>query len=63
LAARLCDEAKDRQIIISRNVYAEIEDRVEVQPAPDLELKGISRPVDAFSVVRIHETVSQPQTT
>jgi adenylate cyclase len=55
LAARLCDIAKNDQIIISQNVYSEIENLVDAKPLPDLHLKGIRRPVRAFSVVRLRK--------
>ena len=55
LAARLCDIAKNDQIIISQNVYSEIENLVDAKPLPDLHLKGIRRPVRAFNVVRLRK--------
>jgi class 3 adenylate cyclase len=61
LAARLSDEAKNEQILISRIVFAQIGNRVEVRPLPALALKGISRPVDAFDVVRIQESADEGQ--
>lgn len=51
LASRFCDEAEDGQIIVSRNIVAELEDRVDAKPLGDLQLKGVSRPVQAFSVL------------
>lgn len=50
LASRFCDEAKDGEIIISQNIYAELEDRIEAKPLGDLRLKGVGRPVLAFSL-------------
>ena len=55
LAARFCDEAEDGQIIISQNIYAELEDRVDAEPLGDLQLKGVGRPVQAYSIVRLWE--------
>ncbi len=55
LAARLCDIAKNDQIIISQNVYSEIENLVDAKPLTDLHLKGIRRPVRAFNVVRLRK--------
>lgn len=58
LAARLCDEAKDGQILISPKVFVKVEDDVELAPVGDLTLKGFSRPVSVQNVVglRVKET-------
>ena len=53
LAARLCGEAKPGQILISRRVIGTVGDLVEIEPAGELPLKGFSRPVTAFNVVRL----------
>jgi adenylate cyclase len=53
LAARLCGEAKPRQILISQRVYGAVEDSVEVEDEGGLTLKGFSKPVPAFNVVRL----------
>ncbi len=50
LAARLCGEAKPRQILVSQRVLAAVEDLVEVEDLGGLTLKGFSRPVPAFNV-------------
>lgn len=57
LASRFCDEAKDGQIIISQNIYAELEDRIEAEPLGDLQLKGVGRPVQAFSLIELRGSV------
>src|SRR5690606_26142032 len=51
LASRLCDEAKPGQILISARVLAAVQDSVTVEPAGELTLKGIRRPVDVYNVV------------
>ncbi|MDP9484105.1 MAG: response regulator [Chloroflexota bacterium] len=51
LASRLSTEAKAGQILLGQRTYAAVEDLVEVEPAGELELKGISRPVPAYNVV------------
>jgi adenylate cyclase len=56
LAARLCAEAQPDQILISQRVHAMIEDAVEIEPLGELALKGLSRPVAAFSVLRLKES-------
>jgi adenylate cyclase len=52
LAARLCGEAKPGQILISRRLWSAVEDVVDVEPAGELTLKGFSKPVSAFNVLR-----------
>jgi len=51
LASRLCDEARDGQILISQRVGAALDGLAEVEPLPDLELKGFARPVPAYALV------------
>ncbi len=53
LAARLCGEAKPRQILTSQRVVGAVEDLVEVEELGGLTLKGFSKPVPAFNVVRL----------
>jgi len=53
LAARLCGEAKPGQVLISRRMAGNLEDLVEVAPVGELSLKGFSRPVSAFNVVKL----------
>ena len=50
LAARLCAQAKDGQILIDGNVLSVVKSIVEAEPAGELSLKGISRPIKAFNV-------------
>jgi class 3 adenylate cyclase len=50
LAARLCGEAKDGQILASRRVGLAVEDCAVVEPVPDLALKGFRDPVAAVEV-------------
>jgi adenylate cyclase len=51
LASRLSARAEGGQILISQRLNAAVEDRIETQAIGELELKGFSRPVPAFSVV------------
>ena len=53
LAARLCDEARDGQILISGRAYASLDGAIEVEPLGSLELKGFHRPIEAHSVVSL----------
>ena len=50
LAARLCEEARSGQILVDRKVHAAIETLAELEPAGELTLKGLHRPVPAFNV-------------
>jgi class 3 adenylate cyclase len=50
LAARLCSDAKDGQILIDGKVYSAIDQAVGAEPADDLTLKGFHRPIKAFNV-------------
>jgi adenylate cyclase len=50
LASRLCDEAKNGQILIDVNVLSGIESRADTEFTDDLVLKGFIRPVKAFNV-------------
>ena len=52
LAARLCGEARPRQILISQRVMGAVEALVEIEELGGLALKGFSRPVPAFNVLR-----------
>jgi adenylate cyclase len=51
LAARLCGEAKDGQILIDINVRSAIEAHADIQSVGELNLKGFSRPTKTFNVL------------
>jgi adenylate cyclase len=51
LAARLCAEARAGQILVDPKVHAAIEPHTELEPAGELTLKGIHRPVSTFNVL------------
>jgi class 3 adenylate cyclase len=53
LAARLCAEATPGQILVSTRVLADVAHGVETESIGELSLKGFSRPVQAFNVVRL----------
>jgi class 3 adenylate cyclase/DNA-binding response OmpR family regulator len=53
LAARLCAEARDGQILIDSKVQATLEAANGLEPAGELSLKGFHRPVRAFNVVSL----------
>jgi adenylate cyclase len=50
LAARLCGEASDGQILIDSRVHAAIEEIADAEPVGELKLKGFNRPVKAFNL-------------
>jgi class 3 adenylate cyclase len=50
LASRLCGEAKSGEILVDTRVQAAVEALAEVEPAGELPLKGLQRPVRAFNV-------------
>jgi adenylate cyclase len=50
LASRLCDEAKDGQILIDGKVHAAVEAIAQLEPLEELKLKGFHRPIKASSV-------------
>jgi adenylate cyclase len=51
LAARLCGEATDGQILIAPRIFAKVEEQVEAQSVGELTLKGFARPVHAHNVL------------
>jgi class 3 adenylate cyclase/CheY-like chemotaxis protein len=53
LAARLCSDARDGQILIDSNVRAALDGRATAEPVGELTLKGLHRPIEAFNVVEI----------
>jgi adenylate cyclase len=55
LAARLCDEARGGQILVSQRVYAEVEGQVEVEHLGEFTLKGFRRPITAVNILRRKE--------
>ena len=53
LAARLCGEARPRQVLISQRVLGAVEALLEVEELGGLTLKGFSKPVAAFNVLQL----------
>lgn len=51
LAARLCDAAKDGQILINHKAFVEVEQKVEAEPTGNLSLKGFSGDIRAYNVL------------
>jgi DNA-binding response OmpR family regulator len=59
LASRLADEAAAGQILITQRLYAEVEEAVEAEQVAEFTLRGFHRPVAAFNVVAVRETVAE----
>jgi class 3 adenylate cyclase len=55
LAARLSDAAESGQTLLSQRAYAALEGRVEAEPLADLQVKGFSRPVEAYRLLRLRD--------
>jgi class 3 adenylate cyclase/putative methionine-R-sulfoxide reductase with GAF domain len=49
-ASRLSDAAQAGQILISQRLYAAVENEVLAEPVTNIMLKGMSKPITAFSV-------------
>jgi class 3 adenylate cyclase/CheY-like chemotaxis protein len=50
LAARLCSEARDGQILVTQRVASECENIAESSALGEMQLKGISRPVPIYNI-------------
>ena len=53
LAARLCAEARDGQILVSHPIFTAVKDLVEAEEIPALTLKGFAKPVPAYNVLKL----------
>ena len=53
LAARLCAEAKDGQILVSRRVAIAVEYSAKLEEIGHLSLKGLSQAVAVYNVVAV----------
>ncbi len=59
LAARLCAEAADGQILVNHKTLADLDGRVHAEPLGALKLKGIREPVPVSNVLRVGD--GQPE--
>jgi adenylate cyclase len=50
LASRLCDQARNGQILVDAKVHAQVKGLAEMEPVGELSLKGFQRPVKVFNV-------------
>lgn len=59
LAARLCSESRNGQVVISKRFLAQLDERVEVEALGERVLKGLSRPVAAFNIVALKQSAAE----
>ncbi|MGH9576094.1 MAG: adenylate/guanylate cyclase domain-containing protein, partial [Terriglobales bacterium] len=57
LAARLCGEAANGQILISPRIFSKIETQINAESVGELSLKGFHRPVLAHNVLGVRLAV------
>jgi adenylate cyclase len=50
LAARLCSEAKDGQILVSQRIAATVQGAAALEEIGNMSLKGISQPIPVYNV-------------
>ena len=53
LSARLCGEAQGGQLLVVSRIASALEELIEVEEVGTLTLKGLSRPVPTFNVLRL----------
>jgi class 3 adenylate cyclase len=51
LSSRLCQEARDGQILVSQQVLTEVQPLVDAKPVGPLVLRGFSQPVAAYDIL------------
>lgn len=51
IAARLCDQAGDGEILIDQRAYLDVEAQIDAVAGGARELKGLSAPVDTYAVL------------
>jgi class 3 adenylate cyclase len=51
LAARLCADAADGQVLATGRLAASIEQLAEIEPLGERELRGMSRPVQVCNLI------------
>ena len=55
LASRLSDEARAGEVLLSQRAFATLEESVEAELVGELTLKGFSRPMVAYRLVRLRD--------
>src|SRR5919106_1381441 len=54
LAARLCEQARPGQILISQRLYSAVEPLVEVESMGERSFKGFHRPQQTYNILRLN---------
>ena len=60
LAARLCSEAKDGEVLLSGRLAAAVEAFAELQELGEREMRGMTRPVAVANLVALKASVGDP---
>ena len=63
LAARLCAEARDGQILVSSRIAEAVETVARLEDLGNLELRGLRRPIAAFNILQSASSDSRPNLT
>ncbi len=58
VAARLCSEAQDGQILVTQQIAADVDDFILSRFIGDLQLKGLSRPISVYNVDKLKSSVT-----
>ncbi|MBA3652562.1 MAG: response regulator [Actinobacteria bacterium] len=58
LAARLCAEAKDGQILISERTHSSVQAFTDVEPVGELQLKGFANLIPVWDVTDLRESLT-----
>src|SRR5687767_15407778 len=53
LAARLCSEAKDGEVLVSGRLAAAVEDVADLQDLGEREIRGMARPVPVANLIAV----------
>lgn len=53
LAARLCDEARPGEVLLSQGAFAEVQDEIEAESRGELEFSGIDGPVAVWQLASV----------
>jgi class 3 adenylate cyclase len=61
LAARLCAEAEDGQILVSPRVHAAVEHLVEAAEQPERSVKGFQRPIAPYAVTSLKPVAAESE--
>ncbi|MBI5307447.1 MAG: adenylate/guanylate cyclase domain-containing protein, partial [Planctomycetes bacterium] len=60
MAARLCAEAKGGQVLINQKTLSKVEEIVETESLDQMSLKGFSKPVAVFNIIKIKNRELSP---